>query len=128
MNPDLLLTTVTALAGFALKTTFAFGLCLVFSRLVDSPSRRFMIWSGFLYGAAAYWLWLAKCVLGGGQLSTSAPRASVQQVTPTIGTWQIPGSWAFPLGVAFRVIGIVYLLVLSYILFTHIKKQRQLKW
>jgi beta-lactamase regulating signal transducer with metallopeptidase domain len=87
-----------------------------------------MIWLGFLYGAAAYWLWLANGVLAGGQLSASAPHASVQPVASTVDAWQIPGSWAFPLGVAFRVIGILYLVVLSYILFTHVKKQRHLRW
>ena len=33
MNPDLLLRIVAALAGFLLKTTLAFGVCLVFSWL-----------------------------------------------------------------------------------------------
>ena len=42
--------------------------------------------------------------------------------------WQIPGSWAFPLGISLRVIGIAYLLVLSYLLVTHIKKHLRLKW
>jgi beta-lactamase regulating signal transducer with metallopeptidase domain len=127
MNPDLLLRVVAALAGFILKTTLAFGVCLVFSWLVDSPNRRFMTWLGFLYGSAAYWLWLAKGFLAGGQ-SASAPSASVQPVASSVGAWQIPGSWAFPLGITLRVIGIVYLLILSYIFITHIKKQRQLKW
>jgi beta-lactamase regulating signal transducer with metallopeptidase domain len=128
MNPDHLLRIVAALAGFGLKTALAFGVCLVFSWLVDSPNRRFMIWLAFLYGAAAYWIWLAKGVLAGGQLSACAPHASAQATTSTVSTWQIPGSWALPLGVALRVIGIAYLLVLSYILLTHIKRQRHLKW
>ena len=64
----------------------------------------------------------------GGHLEASAPHATVQPVVPTIGALQIPGSWAFPIGIALRVIGIAYLLVLTYILFTHIRKQRQLRW
>jgi hypothetical protein len=32
------------------------------------------------------------------------------------------------LGVALRVIGTAYLLALTYVLLTYIKKQRQLKW
>ncbi len=128
MNPDLLLRIVEALADFFLKTTLAFGVCLVFSWLVDSPNRRFMIWLGFLYGSATYWLWLANGVLAGGQFSAGARHASYQPATSTVGGFQIPGSWAFPLGVALRVIGIAYLLVLSYSLLTHIKRQRQLKW
>ena len=74
MNPDLLLGIVTALAGFVLKTTLAFGVCLGLSWLADSPSRRFMVWLSFLYGTAAYWLWLAKGVLAGGKVAS--PRHS----------------------------------------------------
>ena len=128
MNPNLLLGIVTALAGFALKTTFAFGLCLVFSRLVDSPNRRFLIWLAFLYGSAAYWLWLANGILPVERLPASAPLVFAQPATSTIGAWQIPSSWAIPLSVALRVAGIGYLLVLSYILVTYLKKQRRLKW
>ena len=129
MNPDLLLRIVAALAGFLLKTTLAFGVCLVFSWLVDAPNRRFMIWLGFLSGATTYWLsWLANGVLAGGQLSAGAQHASDQPATSTVGAFQIPGSWAFPLGVALRVIGVAYLLVLSYSLLTHFKRQRHLKW
>jgi beta-lactamase regulating signal transducer with metallopeptidase domain len=127
MNPDLLLRVVAALAGFLLKTTLALGVCLVFSWFIDSPNRRFMTWLAFLYGAAAYWLWLAKGFLAGAQ-SASAPSASVQPVASSAGAWQIPGSWAFPLGITLRAIGIAYLLILGYFFITHIKKQRQLKW
>ena len=128
MNQDLLLGIVAAFAGFVLKTTLAFGICWVLNWLAGSPNQRFMSWVGFLYGAAAYWLYLANGVLAGRQLSASAPFASAHSATSTVGALQIPGSWAFPLGIALRVIGILYLLVLSYILLTHIKKRRQLKW
>jgi len=127
MNPDLLLRVVAALAGFVLKTTLAFGICFVFSWLVDSPNRRFTIWLGFLYGSALYWLWLAKGLLAG-EPSVNAPIASVQPVASSVGAWQIPGSWAFPLGTTLRVAGMVYVLILSCILFTRIKRQRHLKW
>ena len=128
MNPDLLLGIVAALAGFVLKTALAFGVCLAISWLAGSPNRRFTVWLGFLSGTAAYWLWMANGFLAGKQLDASAPRASIQPATSTIGVLQIPGSWAFPLGLALRVIGVAYLLVLTCILFTHIKKQRQLRW
>jgi beta-lactamase regulating signal transducer with metallopeptidase domain len=49
-------------------------------------------------------------------------------VRASVGSWQIPGSWAFPLGIALRVVGIAYLLVLAYMLVAHIKKHIQLKW
>jgi beta-lactamase regulating signal transducer with metallopeptidase domain len=44
------------------------------------------------------------------------------------GSWMIPSSWAFPLGIALRALGIAYLLVLSYIFLAYLKRQRQLKW
>jgi beta-lactamase regulating signal transducer with metallopeptidase domain len=133
MNPDLLLGIVAALAGFVLKTALAFGVCLAISWLAGSPNQRFTVWLCFLSGTTAYWLWMANGFLAGehfagGHLEASAPHASVQPVVPTIGALQIPGSWAFPIGIALRVIGIAYLLVLTYVLFTHIRKQRQLRW
>ncbi len=128
MNPELLLVVVAAFAGFLLKTTFAFGLCTVFDRLVDSPDRRFMIWLSFLCGASAYWLWLAKDVLTAGQFSPGSFYGPARPAVSSFGTWQIPGSWSYPMGIALRVIGISYLLVLSYMLFAHLRKQRKLRW
>jgi beta-lactamase regulating signal transducer with metallopeptidase domain len=128
MDPDLLLRVVAALAGFFLKTTLAFVVCLVFSRLLDSPNRRFSIWLSFLFGAGAYWLWLATCILADRPLSASAPLGSLPPVAFSMNVWQIPGSWAFPLGIALRAAGIVYLAVLAVLLFTHLKKEWHLKW
>src|SRR3984957_5358635 len=128
MNPDLLLSVATALASFALKTALAFGVCLALSWLVDSPGRRFVVWLTFLYATAAYWLWLANGVLASWHPTgfTSAPQ--VQTTSSTVGALQIPGSWAFPLGVSLRLMGIAYVLVLIYMLAAHIKRHRQLKW
>jgi beta-lactamase regulating signal transducer with metallopeptidase domain len=128
MNPDLLLGVVTALAGFLLKTTLAFGVCLVLSWLADSPSRRFMVWLSFLYGTTAYWLFLATGVFAGGQVTAPTSSVPAQAVRESVGAWQIPGSWAFPLGIALRVVGIAYLVALTYMLVAHIKKHIQLKW
>ena len=128
MNPDLLLGIVSALAGFILKTTVAFAVCLFLGWLAHSPSRRFVVWLGFLYAATAYWLWMAIGLLRRGQLHVNTSGVAVQPGSSIAGALQIPGSWAFPLSLALRGIGIAYLLVLIYILFTHFKKQRQLKW
>jgi beta-lactamase regulating signal transducer with metallopeptidase domain len=128
MNPDLLLGVVTALAGFVLKTTLAFGVCLVLSWLADSPSRRFLVWLSFLYGTTAYWLFLAAGVFAGGQVAATSSSAPAQVVRASVGAWQIPASWAFPLGIALRVVAVAYLLALSYMLVAHIKKHIQLKW
>src|SRR5271156_948425 len=126
MNSDLLPGIVTALAGFVLKTALAFGVCLILSRLVNSPARRFLVWLSFLYGSAAYWLFLAKGLFTSGHLTAVSSSVPVQVVSQ--GVWQIPGSWAFPLGASLRVMGIAYLLVLTYLLITHIKRHIQLKW
>lgn len=128
MNPDLLLGIVSALAGFILKTTVAFAVCLVLGWLAHSPGRRFIVWLSFLYAATAYWLWMANGFFQREQLHVSASVAAVQPGTSVTGALQIPGSWAFPISLALRGIGIAYLLVLVYILFTHFKRQRQLKW
>jgi beta-lactamase regulating signal transducer with metallopeptidase domain len=128
MNPDLLLGVVTAVVGFVLKTTLAFGVALVLSWLVDSPSRRFLVWLTFLYGSAAYWLFLAKEIFVGNRVIATSSAVPVRAVSERVGAWQIPGSWAFPLGAALRVVGIAYLLVLTYMLGAHIKKHIRLRW
>jgi beta-lactamase regulating signal transducer with metallopeptidase domain len=126
MNSDLLPGIVTALAGFVLKTALAFGVCLILSRLVNSPGRRFLVWLSFLYGSAAYWLFLAKGLFASGHLTAIASSVPVQALSQ--GAWQIPGSWASPLSISLRVMGIAYLLVFTYLLITQIKKHIQLKW
>ena len=130
MNPDLLLVIVSTLAGFILKTTVAFAVCLALGWLAHSPNRRFIVWLGFLYTATAYWLWVANGIflLLRRQLHVNTSGSAVQPVSSVTSVLQIPDSWAFPLGLALRGIGIAYLLVLIYILFAHFKKQRQLKW
>jgi beta-lactamase regulating signal transducer with metallopeptidase domain len=129
MKTDLLLVVTTALTGFALKTALAFAVCLVLSWLADSPARRFLVWLTFLYGSAAYWLFLAKGVFAGGQASAAASSSvPVQAVRGSVRAWQIPDSWALPLGISLRVIGIAYLLVSIYMLIAQIKKHIQLKW
>jgi beta-lactamase regulating signal transducer with metallopeptidase domain len=128
MNPDVLLSIIATLSGFVLKTTLAFAVCLVLSRLVESPNSKFVIWSAFLYGSAAYWFLLANAALAGGQSSPSAPHALLRPVTAAVAAWQIPDSWAFPLGLALRAIGIIYLLIVSYMAFAHLRKRWHLRW
>jgi beta-lactamase regulating signal transducer with metallopeptidase domain len=129
MNPDLLLAAVTALTGFLLKTALAFGVCLLLSWLADSPSRKFLVWLTFLYGSTAYWLFLAMGVFASGHLAAgSSSSFPVQAVGESVRVWQIPDSWAFPLGISLLVVGIGYFLVLIYMLIAQIKKHIQLKW
>lgn len=127
MNPDLLLGVVMAVAGFLLKTSLAFAVCLGLSWLDQSPGRRFLVWLSFLYGMAAYWLWLGSNMLPKAHLAGSGGPSPMPAVTPASG-FEIPGSWAVPLGLALRAIGIAYLLISSYMLFLQVKKLRQLQW
>jgi beta-lactamase regulating signal transducer with metallopeptidase domain len=128
MNPDFLLSIVAAIAVYLLKTTLAFGACLALSRLVVSANFRFVIWSGFVYGSAAYWFYLANALGAGSQQSTAAPATLLPPASSTIGAWQIPAVWALPLGVTMRTIGLVYLLTLCYLVVLHLQKRRHLKW
>ena len=86
-----------------------------------------MVWLSFLYGTAAYWLFLAKSIFPG-QVTAVPSSIPAQAIRETVRAWQIPGSWVFPLGIALRVLGVVYLLVLTYMLVVHIRKHIQLKW
>ena len=128
MNPDLLLGVVTALTGFVLKTAVAFGVCLVLSWLAGSPNRRFVVWLSFLFGTAAYWLFLAKSIFVAGSAPVAPSFMPTQAVRQSVRAWQIPASWVFPMGIALRVLGVVYLLLLTYMLVAHVRKHIQLKW
>jgi beta-lactamase regulating signal transducer with metallopeptidase domain len=128
MNPDFLLSIVAAIAVFLLKTTLAFGVCLVLTGLVVPANFRFVIWSGCVYGSAAYWFYLANALWGAREHATAAPAVLLPPASSTVEAWQIPAVWAFPLGVALRMIGIVYLLTLCYLVFLHLRKRRHLRW
>jgi beta-lactamase regulating signal transducer with metallopeptidase domain len=127
MNPGFLLSIVAAIAVFLLKTTLAFGACLALSRLVVSANFRFVTWSGYLYGSAAYWFYLAYALCAGRQQSTAAPGVVLPPAS-SVETWQIPAAWAVPLGVTLRMVGIVYLLTLCYLAVLHLRKRRHLRW
>ena len=127
MNPDLSLGVSAAFAGFLLKTSVAFGVALVLSKLIDSPGRRFWIWSALLYGMAGYWLWLARDIFSGAPVLAGSATTLGQRLS-TANAFEIPGSWAGPLGLAIRVVGIIYLLIASYLLFSQLKNHRRLKW
>ena len=128
MDPDFLLSVIAAIAGFFLKSTLAFAACAALSRLAHSPKLRFVLWSGFIYGTAAYWLYLASALWRPVLQSTTAVTIAANPVVSSPTAWQIPTSWAFPLGLTLRVIGIAYLLALCYAIFAHLKKRHYLRW
>jgi beta-lactamase regulating signal transducer with metallopeptidase domain len=128
MNPGLLLSVVAAVAAFLLKTTLAFATCLVLTRLVQSANARFILWSGFVFASAGYWLWLAQGVFSVGPAPPMAPHALLQAVVANPSSWRIPDTWALPLGLTLRALGVIYLLVLGFMCFTHARRRRHLKW
>jgi beta-lactamase regulating signal transducer with metallopeptidase domain len=128
MNPDLLLHVVAALADYFVKTTLAFGLCFICSRLVHSPKGRLAVWLSFLFGAAGYWLWLAGDVFEASHPGAEGFLGASQSTTPAVGVWHLQSSWAFPLGMTMRVAGTIYLAVLAYLLFNHMRKWWRLRW
>jgi beta-lactamase regulating signal transducer with metallopeptidase domain len=128
MNSDWSLSLIAAIAGFFLKTTLAFGVCAALSSLVDSAKLRFVVWSSFVYGAAAYWLYLAIVLWAPQQPSAKVIPVALEPVTSSFSAWQIPSSWASPLALTLRILCGVYLLALSYFTFCHLRKRHHLKW
>jgi beta-lactamase regulating signal transducer with metallopeptidase domain len=128
MDSNFLLSVIAAIAGFFLKSTLAFLACVALSRLAHSPKLRFVLWSGFIYGAAAYWLYLASMLWRPVQQTTAAVTIVALPVVSSVAAWQIPASWAVPLGLTLRAIGIAYLLALGYAIFAHLKKRHYLRW
>src|SRR6202789_1302634 len=128
MDPNILLSVIAAIAGFFLKSTLAFAACAALSRIAYSPRLRFILWSGFIYGTAAYWLYLASAIRSPVQQTAAAVAIVAQPVVSSVAAWQIPPSWALPLGLTLRAIGMAYLLALCYAIFAHLKKRHYLRW
>ena len=128
MNPETPLVILTALADFLLKVTFAFAIFWAFSRLIDPPNRRFILWLGFLAGAGTYWIWLTTRAI----LKGTLPAVDQQGATyaPSLGPriWHVPQSWSSPLSIALGGAGALYLLVLVYFFMSDIRKQVHLRW
>jgi beta-lactamase regulating signal transducer with metallopeptidase domain len=128
MHPESLLAIVAALAGYLLKTSLGFCVCWAISKVVVSPGSKFLVWLGFLVGAACYWLWLAE-----GFVPHKASLAPFQMpmalaLAAPVGKWQIQPSWAFSLSIVLRGLGVLYLLALGRLLFARIRKQMHLRW
>ena len=128
MNAEVLLSVIVSLAGFVLKTTLAFAACLAFCRLLPAAKLRFLVWCGLVYGAAAYWVWLAVDLAAAPQRATSAATGLLPPASPWVGSWQIAQSFAVPIGFALRVAGVVYLLTLGYLIVAYVKRRRHLGW
>ncbi|HEV2274728.1 MAG TPA: M56 family metallopeptidase [Acidobacteriaceae bacterium] len=128
MNPDLLLSSAAALAGFVLKISLGFVLCWLLSVIVTSPAGKFMAWLGFLSGAAAYWVWLVAAMLPGRHASVSQAASSGSSAEPAISVWHLPSSWARPLSIALCAFGVFYVSALAGFLINHVRKRLRLRW
>lgn len=128
MNPDLLLSVAASVAGFLLKTSAAFAVCLVLCRLVPSANQRFILWSGLVYGSATYWLYQACCLVLLRPERTATFSVAAPPPGGNLGVWQIPTSWALAGNLAVLGAGIIYLAILAVLLFTYIRKRLHLHW
>ncbi|MES2220064.1 MAG: M56 family metallopeptidase [Acidobacteriota bacterium] len=127
MHPEIELAIVAAFAGFLLKTFLGFCICWAISKVVVSPRRKFLVWFAFLAISGCYWLSLIlsfiPSVAAGVSLSTHTLAS-----TEAVAQWQLPISCAYSVLVVERLLGGLYLLVLSYFLAVRIKKQLRLRW
>jgi len=127
MHPEIQLAVVSAFAGFLLKTFLGFGICWAISKVVVSPSRRFLIWFTFLFSSGCYWLWLIFSFIPHAGSEFSPPIQTIVSST-AIARWQMQPSWAYPLLVAERALGSLYLLALAYFIVVRVRKHMQLRW
>ena len=127
MQPETQLAIVAAFAGFLLKTFLGFCICWAISKVVVSPRRKFLVWFAFLTLCGGYWLFL---------IFSFIPHATSQLISTThaevasdaVARWQMPASWAYPLLIAERILGGLYLIALANFLLIRIRKQMRLRW
>ena len=138
MNSDWSLRLIAAIAGFLLKTSLAFVLCAALSRLVEAARFRFIVWSTFVYGSAAYWLYLAlvfrtsqtqPAILAPVALHAAAASfTSILATWSSLATWRVPSSWSSPLELLLHLAGIAYLVILGGFIVSHLRKRHHLRW
>ena len=128
MRPETQLAIMAAFVGFLLKTSLGFCICWAISKTLVSPGRKFLIWFGFLAGAGCYWLWLAGGFVPHTAALAPLPIPASLALTAPVGIWKIGPSWALPLSIVLRGLGVLYLLVLGHSLFARIRKQMHLRW
>lgn len=128
MHPENQLAILAAFTGFLLKTSLGFCICWAISKIAVSPRRKFLVWFSFLVGAGCYWLWLAGEFVPHTAALVPIQMPAALGVTGPLGTWQIRPSWAFPLSIVLRGLGVLYLLVLGRLLLARVRKQMHLRW
>ena len=128
MNADLSLAVAGVSAEFILRTALGFAACLVLGRLIVAPTKRFLLWAGFLYGSAAYWLYLGITLLAGQHAVANAGALLAPSLPASPAAWQVPEAWAFRLSLAVGFLGLVYAATLAALLISHARRRRHLRW
>jgi beta-lactamase regulating signal transducer with metallopeptidase domain len=133
MNSEILTAILTLLAGFLLKTLFAFGICWLFDRVIASPNLKFIAWLSFLFGSAGYWLFLAAEFLGGSPVALATqpvnpPDVQIPAALSDASAWQIPAALILPISFVLCVAGAFYIATLGYLLFASLRKHMNLRW
>ena len=128
MHPETLLAILAALTAFLLKTSLGFCICWLISKAVAHPRRKFLVWFGYLFFAACYWLWLLANLTPHRSLPVPVHVHAVLPVTAHVGALQLQPFWVSPLSILLRSLGYLYLAALAYLLFVRVKKHMHLRW
>lgn len=128
MHPETQLAVLAALTGFLLKTSLGFCISWFISKAVAHPRQKFLVWLGYLFLAACYWLWLLANLTPHKPLPAPVHvDAALPAVTP-IGALQLQPFWISSLTFLLRGLGCLYLVVLAYFLLIRVKKHMHLRW
>ena len=128
MHPETLLAILAALTAFLLKTSLGFCICWLISKAVAHPRRKFLVWFGYLFFAACYWLWLLANLAPHGSLPVPVHMHAPLPASAPVGTLQLQPFWVSPLSILLRSLGYLYLAALAYFLFARVKKHMHLRW
>lgn len=114
MNPQQGLYFAAAFLNFFLRVAAGYCVCWMLTRLLRRPSQRFLLWSTFLLGSAAYWLTLivreasalTSPLAGAGSINAGAVPVAANSL-------QLPAEWSHSLLLAIQGLGLVYGVVAS---------------
>jgi beta-lactamase regulating signal transducer with metallopeptidase domain len=128
MGPNLLLHVLAAFAGYLFKTTSAFLLCLILTRLLRSANLRLMVWLSFLAGAAVFWFSSGFDLLPLHSAVTEASGSAASAPGSALTAWHLPRSWAVSMGMAARAAGFFYVTAIAYFFLLQVKMWARLRW
>ncbi|HKV92423.1 MAG TPA: M56 family metallopeptidase [Candidatus Angelobacter sp.] len=107
MNPELGLHFAAVFLSFFLRVAAGYCVCWMLNRLLSKPRQRFVLWTTFLLGSAAYWV-----VLAGREASALISPAGATGTTgaaPAVAhSFFVPAGWSHGVLVAIQFLGLVY--------------------